>query len=93
LSGVPPVYPKNAQNEGVEGVVALAVKVDSVGVATSVVVIQGSGDPRLDEAAMRAISRLWRFQAIGWPYELSVRVTFRESSVEVAFGGVRILGD
>ncbi|MGE5588133.1 MAG: TonB family protein [Clostridia bacterium] len=93
LSGVPPVYPKNAQNEGVEGVVMLAVTVDAVGTATSVVVKDGSGDPRLDEAAMRTISRGWRFQAIGWPYELSVRVTFRESSVELVFGGVRILGD
>lgn len=93
LSGAPPVYPKNAQNEGVEGVVTLSVTVDPLGAATKVVVVTGSGDSRLDEAAMRTVSRIWRFQAIGWPYELSVRVTFRKGSVELAFGGVTILGD
>ncbi|MBC7082443.1 MAG: TonB family protein [Firmicutes bacterium] len=93
LSGVPPVYPKNAQNEGVEGVVSLSVAVNALGTATKVVVTAGSGDPRLDEAAMRAVSRGWHFQAIGWPYELSVRVTFRKGSVELAFGGVKVLGD
>lgn len=93
LSGAPPVYPKNAQNEGAEGVVTLSVTVDPLGAATKVVVVTGSGDPRLDEAAMRTVSRIWRFQAIGWPYELSVRVTFRKGSVELAFGGVTVLGD
>lgn len=93
LSGIPPVYPKNAQNEGVEGAVALSVTVDASGVATHVVVASGSGDPRLDEAAMRTVSRGWHFQAIGWPYELAVRVTFRKGSVELAFGGVTVLGD
>ncbi|NLG80738.1 MAG: energy transducer TonB [Firmicutes bacterium] len=93
LSGVPPVYPKNAENEGVEGVVTLSVTVDPFGAATKVAVTAGSGDPRLDEAAMRTISRGWHFQAIGWPYELAVRVTFKKGSVELAFGGVKVLGD
>ncbi|MGE5593859.1 MAG: energy transducer TonB [Betaproteobacteria bacterium] len=93
LSGVPPVYPKNAQNEGVEGSVQLSVSVDALGNATKVAVTAGSGDARLDDAAIRTISRGWRFQAIGWPYELSVRVTFRKTSVELAFGGVTVLGD
>ncbi|HHY33435.1 MAG TPA: TonB family protein [Firmicutes bacterium] len=93
LSGVPPVYPKDAQNEGAEGSVQLSVSVDALGNATKIAVTVGSGDARLDDAAIRAISRGWRFQAIGWPYELAVRVTFRKTTVEIAFGGVRVLGD
>ncbi|MEW5865420.1 MAG: TonB family protein [Bacillota bacterium] len=93
LSGVPPVYPKNPLNEGVEGVVGLAVTVDSAGNVSEALIVSGSGDSRLDEQAMRAVLRGWRFQAIGWPYRLSVRIAFRKKSVEVTFWGVTVLGD
>lgn len=93
LSGVPPVYPKNPLNEGVEGVVGLAITVDSAGNVSEALIVSGSGDLRLDEQAMRAVLRGWRFQAIGWPYRLSVRIAFRKKSVEVTFWGVTVLGD
>lgn len=93
LSGAPPVYPKNPLNEGVEGVVGLAITVDSTGNVSEALIVSGSGDLRLDEQAMRAVLRGWRFQPIGWPYRLSVRIAFRKKSVEVTFWGVTILGD
>lgn len=55
-----PVYPAMARRNGEEGKVLLRVRVGPEGLAQEVTVRQGTGFPRLDEAAREAVSR-WRF--------------------------------
>ena len=57
----PPMYPRDAERRGEQGVVVLRVRIDAGGNATSVDVIESSGYPDLDAAA-RARLTTWRFQ-------------------------------
>jgi protein TonB len=76
-----PAYPPASRRNGEEGVVALAVLVDERGRPVEVKIEQGSGFPRLDQAAVEGL-RQWRFKAAvrdgaattAWT---SVRVRFR----------------
>ncbi len=61
LKNPAPRYPKEARRNGQEGVVMLAVKVDSRGQASAVRVKSASGYPLLDEAALKAVQR-WKFK-------------------------------
>ena len=59
---VEPLYPAGSRRDGEEGTVRLRVLVDERGRPSEVQVTQGSGFPRLDDAAVDAVRR-WRFQA------------------------------
>ena len=59
---VDPIYPPASRRAGEQGTVRLKVLVDTSGRASNVQVTQGSGFPRLDQAAMEAV-RKWRFVA------------------------------
>jgi protein TonB len=55
-----PAYPRAARQRGMQGVVVLAVEVDSQGRPVAVAVKQSSGFGLLDEAAMTSVKG-WRF--------------------------------
>jgi TonB family protein len=49
-----PVYPRLAEQAGLEGIVWLKVQVNKYGTLTDAVVYKSSGTPALDDAALRA---------------------------------------
>lgn len=55
-----PPYPSVSRRMGEEGEVRLRVQVDPAGLAQQVEIQQGSGYPRLDQAALETV-RQWRF--------------------------------
>lgn len=55
-----PPYPGVSRRLGEEGEVRLRVQVDPAGLAQQVEIQQGSGYPRLDQAALETV-RQWRF--------------------------------
>lgn len=83
---VNPVYPKNAANEKVEGVVHLVVKVEASGKVKEVKVNQSSGDSRLDNVALNTIQRGWSFNEYPYPYTLAVDVVYKASNVSIEYG-------
>lgn len=56
----PPAYPADAARLGLHGEVALLIHVNAAGYAIGADVVQSSGSPSLDEAAIDAV-RKWRF--------------------------------
>lgn len=78
---VRPVYPKNSQNEGVEGDVTLRVLVSPEGILEDVETIQSSGDSRLDRSAEDFITREWRFNPNVEAYYIDVVIMFRISEL------------
>ena len=56
----PPAYPESARRRGQQGRVILQVDVSPDGLPTTVSVMQSSGFPTLDAAALAAVQR-WRF--------------------------------
>jgi TonB family protein len=60
LEKAPPVYPKEAKEEGVQGIVLLRVALDTEGVPSDISVLR-SPDRRLSEAAQTA-ARQWRWE-------------------------------
>jgi protein TonB len=60
VSRVEPKYPQAAVDQRVEGTTSVAIRVDTDGSAGEVRVLHTSGDPELDEAAVRAV-RKWIF--------------------------------
>jgi TonB family protein len=80
ISKVDPVYPADAQAEGVEGTVVLRGVVSKDGRLLSVKVVSG-GDPRLATAAVNAV-RVWQYQPAllnGEPVEVitTIALAFR----------------
>ena len=78
---VEPTYPPVSRRMGEEGQVRLKVLVDEKGRPKEILVAQGSGFPRLDEAAKQAVSK-WKFVAAtnaGTPIQAwtQVAVTFK----------------
>ena len=57
-----PTYPAASRRAGEEGTVRLRILVDERGMPRDIQISQGSGFPRLDQAAMDAV-RKWRFAA------------------------------
>ncbi len=70
-----PKYPKDVR--GVSGVVKLNVQVAADGRVEKVTVVQTSGQSDLNRAAQQTLDRLWSFRPQGFPYEVTVTVTFR----------------
>lgn len=60
LNNPAPAYPPLARRMGEQGRVLLRVLVSTVGAADRIELKQGSGSPRLDDAALEAVRR-WRF--------------------------------
>ena len=54
LASSEPVYPKLLKAQGIEGNVAVLIRIDTDGKVTSVKVVKGSGYPEFDEAAKAA---------------------------------------
>ena len=71
-----PMYPKNAEHDGVEGVVFIAIEVSASGILQNVVLEKSSGDERLDFQAVRYIERLWTFASQPYDYSMQVAVVF-----------------
>lgn len=87
LKNPAPRYPEEARRNGQEGVVMLAVQVDSRGQASAVTIKSASGYLLLDEAALKAVQR-WKFKparigsmAIDSQVEIPVRFTLDKSTV------------
>jgi protein TonB len=59
-----PRYPLIARREGLEGTTLLRVQIKADGELAKVLILQSSGHPSLDEAAVEAVS-LWRFRFEG----------------------------
>ena len=77
--GPVPIYPKNAMDQGLEGTVTLSVTIGPGGEVESIAVATSSGHDVLDQAAMRAIRKGWKFtpgMAKGKPAAGKVNVTF-----------------
>lgn len=79
-------YPKNAQNEGVEGRVRLVILLSPDGGPRAEITL-GSGDARLDNYSLRAVTEVWRYTVPPKPVRISVSLVFRQGRVEVVFEG------
>jgi protein TonB len=71
-----PTYPKNAEHDGVEGVVFLVIEVSADGKLLNVVLEGSSGDNRLDVQAMRYVEGMWTFASQPYDYSMQVAVVF-----------------
>lgn len=74
--GAKPSYPKNAENEGVEGEVLIRVFITKDGVIESTRFIKRSGDSRLDNAAAKSLEREWTFKPNTEDYYIDIMFTF-----------------
>jgi protein TonB len=87
IGGTPPIYPKDALDRGLDGAVSLAVEVAPDGAIAAVSVAKSSGHDLLDQAAIRAVKRDWKFQPglkNGEPAPGAVTITFEFTSGKVA---------
>jgi len=74
---VAPVYPPEARQQGIEGIVILAVTVDTNGEPADIQVLKGH--PLLNDAAIEAV-RQWRYipaMLNGRPYPCAVTITLK----------------
>jgi protein TonB len=79
VGGPAPVYPKDAEDQGLEGRVTLLVSVTKVGAVSGVSVKTSTGHDVLDRAAVRAVRNGWIFDPglkEGEPVSDKVTVTF-----------------
>ncbi len=74
--GEKPSYPKNAENEGVEGEVLVRVLITKDGAIESTEFIKRSGDSRLDNAAFDSLNRKWTFKPNTEDYYIEIKFTF-----------------
>jgi len=79
-SPIPP-YPESARKSGLEGVVTLRVRIDTRGSVSRIQLLQSSGYPEFDEAALKTVKNRWRFSPAmcsGIPFESDkdIRVRF-----------------
>lgn len=80
----PVSYPKNAQNDGVEGAVRLAIRLPAAG-SPQAVLLESSGDRRLDDYSLQVVTKVWRYEPPGEGVLLTVRLVFQDDRVEVVF--------
>lgn len=83
LKNPSPVYPADAVEKGIEGLVVLRVTITVDGHAAAVSIAESSGYPSLDQAAREAV-RNWQFQpasrdgeSVKWTARLPVRFRLR----------------
>lgn len=89
-------YPKNAENEGLEGAVEVRLELDAAGNVQRVLLVRPSGHRVLDEYAMRALTvqaqnRAIRGSSQAAPYAVHARVTFRREG-NAFVGHVELVG-
>lgn len=82
LTGGAPIYPKNAQNEGITGAVTYRIILDATGKPTQFELVTSSGDSRLDAAALRSLKR-WSFRSAAEDYFILVQFVFAVDNVRV----------
>jgi TonB family protein len=83
--GALPPYPKNALNEGIQGTVGLRILVFENGGLEKIDLMSSSGDPRLDNAALRTVKN-WRFQPESEAYYIDIVFAFDlKNGVSVKF--------
>ena len=70
---VRPVYPAEANDAGVQGIVILNARVDAEGAVSMVQVVRSV--PVLDRAAVEALLQ-WRYEPPGFPVEMTVTMNF-----------------
>jgi TonB family protein len=75
---VPPAYPTEAKDQGIQGVVLMNVRIDKQGRVSSAEVV--SGEPSLAAAAVEAV-RQWKYR----PYLLNGKPVEVETQVQVSF--------
>ncbi|MGE5606920.1 MAG: TonB family protein [Bacteroidota bacterium] len=80
--GQVPNYPKNAENEGVEGQVLVRVLVKMDGTLESAELTKSSGDSRLDKAAVNSLKREWLFKPNTEDYYIEIMFSFADSNVQ-----------
>ena len=61
ISQPPPDYPRSAMRDSREGRVRVKIEISADGVPTDSSIVESSGDPELDRAALRSVRR-WRFK-------------------------------
>lgn len=71
-----PMYPKNAEHDGAEGVVFITIEVSASGELQTVALDKSSGDERLDFQAVRYIEGMWTFASQPYDYSMQVAVVF-----------------
>ena len=71
-----PTYPKNAEHDGVEGVVLITIEVSAAGQLQQIALDRSSGDERLDFQAMRYVEGMWSFVSQPYDYSMQVAVVF-----------------
>ncbi len=74
--GQKPSYPKNADNEGVEGEVLIRVLLRKDGTIEKVEFKKRSGDSRLDNAAKDSLTREWLFRPNTEDYFIEILFSF-----------------
>lgn len=77
-------FPKNAQNEGVEGSIRLAVFLTPTG-SVRAKILESSGDQRLDAYSLRVVTEAWRYAATSAGVRIAVTLNYRKGRVEVVF--------
>lgn len=81
VAAYPMTYQKNLQHERVEGRIRLEVFLAADGKPLSEpVILQSSGDQRLDEHCLKTITRYWQFTPAAAPYKITVEVTFSQQA-------------
>ena len=80
----PVSFPKSAQNEGVEGIVRLAVFLPPAG-SVRAKIVESSGDQRLDTYSLRVVTEAWRYKAPPTGVRIAVTLIYRQGQVEVLF--------
>lgn len=78
----PVSFPKNVQNEGIEGTVSLAIYLTAEG-NPRVEMLKSSGDQRLDRYSQRVVTEAWRYAAPSSGVRLLVSLVFQDGLVEV----------
>lgn len=78
--GQAPTYPKNAENEGVEGEVLVRVLVKMDGALEQGVLKKPSGDYRLDNAAVKSVYKDWVFKPNTEDYYIDIMFYFVKNS-------------
>lgn len=76
IGGGSPLYPKNAEHDGVEGTVLLVLEVAAGGDLRNIVISKSSGDVRLDNQAKRYIQEMWSLRQMPYDYSLDIGVVF-----------------
>lgn len=89
-------YPKNAENQGLEGAVEVRLELDEAGNVQRVLLVHPSGHRVLDEYAMRALTvqaqnRVLHGSRQAAPYAVHARVTFQRDG-NAFVGQVELVG-